>query len=95
MVVKRFAPLIFIVLGLLCLLTLLGDSLFPRAEIGAIHLYQKVGSPVMGYFVTCRFTPSCTHYAVRVLSDEGFWKGNLLIFQRLIRCSPVGALLLD
>ena len=27
--------------------------------------------------------------------DEGFWKGNLLIFQRLIRCSPIGVLFLD
>ena len=92
---KRFVPLTLTVVGLLCLLTLLGGSLLARAEIGAVHLYQSVGSPVMGTFVPCRFTPSCSHYAVRVLSDEGFWKGNLLIFERLIRCSPVGALFLD
>ena len=92
---KRFAPLIVTVVGLLCLLTLLGSSLLAPVEIGAIHLYQRLGSPVMGYFVTCRFTPSCSHYAVRALGDEGFWKGNLLIFQRLIRCSPIGVLFLD
>ena len=92
---NRFAPLVVTVAVLLCLLTLLGGSLLARAEIGAVHLYQSVGSPVMGYFVTCRFTPSCSHYAVRALGDEGFWKGNLLIFQRLIRCSPIGVLFLD
>ena len=92
---KRFAPLIVTVVGLLCLLTLLGSSLLAPVEIGAIHLYQRLGSPVMGTFVTCRFTPSCSHYASQVLQDEGLWKGNLLILQRLIRCSPIGVLFLD
>ncbi len=82
-------------LGLLMvfLLILMGSSGLAGVEMSAIHLYQRFGSPVMGYVATCRFTPTCSHYAVEVLQGQGFWQGNLLIVKRLVNCSPIGALL--
>ena len=75
------------------LLIQMGNSGLVDVEMSALHLYQRFGSPVMGYMVTCRFTPTCSHYAVEVLEEQGFWKGNLMILERLLYCSPIGALL--
>ena len=83
------------VVGLLAVLLLiqLGGSGLAGLEMSAIHLYQRFGSPVMGYMATCRFDPTCSHYAVEVLQEQGFWMGNLLIVERLTYCSLIGALL--
>jgi putative membrane protein insertion efficiency factor len=75
------------------LLIQLGSSGLVDVEMSAIHLYQRFGSPVMGYVATCRFSPTCSHYAAQVLQEQGLWKGNLLIVARLVYCSPIGALL--
>ena len=75
---------------LVLLLIFLQSSWSLRAETAAIHLYQRFGAPVMSYVVTCRFTPTCSHYALQVLQEDGFWKGNLRLVQRLIDCSPIG-----
>ncbi len=75
---------------LVLLLILLQSSWSLRAETAAIHLYQRFGTPVMSYVATCRFTPTCSNYALQVLQEDGFWKGNLRLIQRLIDCSPIG-----
>ncbi len=75
---------------LVLLLILLQSSWSLRAETAAIHLYQRFGAPVMSYVATCRFTPTCSHYALQALQEDGFWKGNLRVVQRLIDCSPIG-----
>ena len=67
-------------------------TLFVRLETGAIELYQRVGSPVMGHLATCRFDPSCSEYARRALEQDGLWRGNLRIGMRLVHCSPAGLL---
>ena len=78
---------------LVFLLIQMGSSGLIGVEMSALHLYQRFGSPVMEYVATCRFTPTCSHYAVEVLEEQGFWKGNLMILERLLYCSPIGALL--
>ncbi len=75
---------------LVLLLILLQSSWSLRAETAAIHLYQRFGTPVMSYVATCRFTPTCSNYALQVLQEDGFWKGNLRVVLRLIDCSPIG-----
>ena len=37
---------------------------------------------------TCRFTPSCSSYAVQALSKRGFIVGMILTVGRLLRCQP-------
>lgn len=64
-----------------------------RAEIASIRLYQRFGSPVMRHVVTCRFRPTCSHYALQQLENVGFWTGNERIAVRLFYCSPIGVLI--
>ena len=39
---------------------------------------------------TCRFTPSCSQYAIEALEKHGAIKGGWLAFKRLLRCQPWG-----
>jgi len=80
--------------GLFAVCVLLLQTNLPlRAEIGSIQLYQRFGSPLVGYMVTCRFDPTCSEFALAALSDYGFWKGNLKVAHRLLLCSPLGLVL--
>ncbi|MEI7546723.1 MAG: membrane protein insertion efficiency factor YidD [Actinomycetota bacterium] len=38
----------------------------------------------------CRFTPSCSSYAVEALDVHGTWRGLWLTVRRLLRCRPFG-----
>jgi len=38
----------------------------------------------------CRFTPTCSTYAVDALQQYGSVRGLLLIARRLLRCRPFG-----
>ena len=51
-----------------------------------IRLYQWTVSPFLG--PTCRFHPSCSHYAVEALQRFGFFRGVALTVARLLRCHP-------
>ena len=48
--------------------------------------YQYFLSPFFG--LQCRFTPSCSHYAVDALTKHGALKGSYLTLRRLLRCHP-------
>jgi putative membrane protein insertion efficiency factor len=39
---------------------------------------------------TCRFTPSCSAYAITALRRYGALKGGWLATRRLLRCHPFG-----
>lgn len=78
---------------LLAVILLLGQSgWLLRAELFSIRLYQRVGSPVATLVVSCRFEPTCSHYALEVLRRDGLLRGNLQLAKRLARCSPGGVL---
>jgi hypothetical protein len=51
-----------------------------------IRLYQYLISPLLG--PTCRFYPSCSHYAREALLKHGFFKGTYLAARRILRCHP-------
>ena len=51
-----------------------------------IKFYQTWISPMSG--PTCRFYPSCSHYAVGALTVHGPIKGLLLGVGRICRCHP-------
>ena len=48
--------------------------------------YQTALSPFFGQ--QCRFTPSCSHYAIESLQTHGALKGLWLTVGRLSRCQP-------
>jgi len=37
---------------------------------------------------SCRFTPTCSNYAVEALERFGIFKGLLLSVWRILRCNP-------
>lgn len=53
-----------------------------------IRFYQKVISPLKP--PCCRFTPSCSAYAIQALRKHGPLKGSLLAVWRILRCNPWG-----
>ncbi|MDF2382780.1 membrane protein insertion efficiency factor YidD [Nostoc ellipsosporum NOK] len=53
-----------------------------------IRIYQKVISPWFG--PKCRYTPTCSHYAVEALKKHGPLKGLWLAIKRISRCHPWG-----
>ena len=57
------------------------------ATTAAIRLYQLVLSPVLPS--SCRFTPSCSHYAMEAVHLHGPVKGVMLATRRLARCHPI------
>jgi putative membrane protein insertion efficiency factor len=52
-----------------------------------IRLYRLVLSPLLPQ--ACRFTPSCSVYALEALKLHGPFKGLWLTARRLSRCHPV------
>ena len=57
-----------------------------RILIKIIHGYQYLISPMNP--PTCRFIPSCSHYACDALSKHGLIKGSWLSIKRISRCNP-------
>lgn len=61
-------------------------GLLGRFFIHMIRGYQMYISP--RYPPRCRFTPTCSQYAIEAISTHGAIKGLLLAFWRIIRCNP-------
>lgn len=53
-----------------------------------VKLYQWLLSPWLG--ASCRFTPTCSSYAIEALKKHGPIKGLYLAFWRILRCNPWG-----
>lgn len=53
-----------------------------------IKIYQTVISPFTP--ATCRFQPTCSHYAKEALEKHGFFKGGWLALKRIFSCHPWG-----
>ena len=50
--------------------------------------YQILISPLLPS--TCRYDPTCSHYAIDALKTHGFLKGTLLAIKRIVSCHPWG-----
>ena len=57
-----------------------------RIVLLPIRGYQKFISP--GLPPSCRFSPSCSQYALEAVSKYGALKGMWLGARRLVRCHP-------
>jgi len=53
-----------------------------------IRFYQKAISPMLG--ANCRYTPTCSQYAVEALKKYGALKGGWLAIKRILSCHPWG-----
>lgn len=54
--------------------------------IFVIQLYRTMISPLR--LPSCRFTPTCSEYAVDALSEYGLVRGGWLAAMRLAKCGP-------
>jgi putative membrane protein insertion efficiency factor len=65
-----------------------------RILIALVRCYQWTLSPlktaVLGPGARCRFTPSCSEYALQAVRSFGAWSGGRLALRRLLRCHPWG-----
>ncbi len=62
--------------------------------IAAVRLYRGVISPAKTFLVGplghCRFSPSCSAYAIEAVARHGVLNGTWLALKRLARCHPWG-----
>lgn len=68
-------------------LTIAMRSLAVAALSLPIRLYRRLVSPLLP--PSCRFTPTCSHYALEALETHGPLKGLILAVRRLLRCHPI------
>jgi putative membrane protein insertion efficiency factor len=59
-----------------------------RLLILLVKAYQALISPHLP--PSCRYSPSCSHYAVEALGKYGALKGTWLAAKRILRCHPWG-----
>lgn len=56
------------------------------AMLYLVRAYQLVLSPLLP--PACRFTPTCSQYALEAITKYGALRGTYLGIRRLLRCHP-------
>lgn len=87
------AYFILVGLGLLDSLRRPENQVTARIYIGAIHVYQAVGRPMLKGVVQCRYRPTCSDYSMEAVRKHGIRRGLVLTFKRLNSCTkavPLG-----
>ena len=54
--------------------------------LALIKFYQGAISPYLPR--SCRYTPTCSQYAVEAIRKYGALKGGWMAFLRILRCNP-------
>jgi len=67
---------------------------FQHILILVVRAYRLVISPAQGFFFGatggCRFTPTCSAYALEAVREHGAVAGTALTVKRICRCHPWG-----
>jgi len=53
-----------------------------------VKIYKYTISPILP--IACRYTPTCSVYAVEALKKHGPFKGLILSVKRIMSCNPWG-----
>ncbi len=53
-----------------------------------VKIYKLFISPMLG--ASCRYTPTCSEYAIQALKKHGPFKGLYLAVKRILSCNPWG-----
>jgi putative membrane protein insertion efficiency factor len=62
-------------------------SLPKRMLLWLIRFYRAAISPT--HAPCCRFTPTCSQYALEAVEKYGALKGGWLALRRILRCNPL------
>lgn len=57
-----------------------------QALIGALRFYKARVSPQLP--PACRYTPTCSEYAIEALERRGVLMGSALAIKRVLSCNP-------
>jgi putative membrane protein insertion efficiency factor len=57
-----------------------------KLAIICITIYRRAISPLLP--PSCRFTPTCSEYALTAIQSFGVVKGGWLAAKRILRCNP-------
>jgi putative membrane protein insertion efficiency factor len=84
---------VLILLGVMAAGLTLHDIIVPRerelsarAALAATETYRRIASPRLG--VTCRFRPTCSHYADGAVRKYGLAGASWRTAWRIARCNP-------
>ena len=61
-------------------------SIPKRIMLGMIRFYRRFISPM--FPPCCRFTPTCSAYALEAIQKYGALKGGYLAVRRVLKCHP-------
>ena len=54
----------------------------------AIKLIKGYQNATVGKGKTCKYTPTCSNYAIDAYSNYNFFYASILVFWRILRCNP-------
>lgn len=63
------------------------NQITARGYIAGVHLYQKVGRPLLAGRVVCRYRPTCSDYSIQAVGVHGIWRGTKLTIARIHSCT--------
>ena len=61
---------------------------FAHLVLLPVYVYRAVISPLLP--PSCRYTPTCSEYAIEAVKKHGVFRGGWLTLKRLSRCHPWG-----
>lgn len=61
-------------------------SVLRSIVVAPIRVYQRVISPALPR--SCKYEPTCSHYAAEAVRTEGVLRGLVLAGWRILRCNP-------
>ena len=66
-----------------------------QLEIALIKTYRALSHPIYNTLdrfninpIKCKYTPTCSEYAIEAISKYGFIKGTIMGAKRIHRCAP-------
>jgi len=57
-----------------------------KAALAVVKFYRKAISPYLP--ASCRYTPTCSQYAMEAIEKYGALKGSFMALKRILRCNP-------
>ncbi len=57
-----------------------------RVLLALVRFYRRAISPFRS--PCCRYTPTCSQYALEAIEKYGALKGGWMAFRRILRCNP-------